>query len=77
MTAAHLVFAAGMTAYMLIAIQFEERDLLEFHGERYAAYRQRIPMLVPGLFKKKSRRLPTPEIATISTADEELVTAQS
>jgi protein-S-isoprenylcysteine O-methyltransferase Ste14 len=47
MTVAHLVFAAGTTAYILIAIQFEERDLAELHPE-YAEYRQRVPMLVPG-----------------------------
>jgi protein-S-isoprenylcysteine O-methyltransferase Ste14 len=46
MTAAHLAFALGMTAYILVAIQFEERDLVRFHAG-YAAYRQRTPMFVP------------------------------
>lgn len=48
MTAAHLLFAAGTTAYILAAIRLEERDLVAAHPE-YAAYRRRVPMLVPRL----------------------------
>lgn len=47
MTAAHLVFALATTAYILIAIQFEERDLVDVHGKAYADYRKQVPMLVP------------------------------
>ena len=49
MTAAHLFFALLTTAYILIGIRFEERDLVTFHGARYAEYRKLVPMLVPRL----------------------------
>jgi protein-S-isoprenylcysteine O-methyltransferase Ste14 len=44
---AHLAFAVGMTAYILIAIQFEERDLIRYFGKGYEEYRRRVPMLIP------------------------------
>lgn len=47
MTAAHLVFAVITTAYILIAIQLEERDLVNIHGKAYAEYRHAVPMLIP------------------------------
>ena len=47
MTVAHLVFAATTTLYILVAIQLEERNLVEEHGDTYREYRRRVPMLVP------------------------------
>jgi len=46
MSAAHLVFALMTSAYILIAIRLEERDLVAAHPE-YDDYRRRVPMLVP------------------------------
>jgi len=48
MTVTHLFFAAVTTAYILVAIRFEERDLMREHPE-YAEYRQHVPMIVPKL----------------------------
>jgi len=47
MTLAHLVFAAATTAYIVLAIQFEEHDLVKEHGATYEQYRERVPMLIP------------------------------
>jgi methanethiol S-methyltransferase len=47
MTWGHLLFSAGMTAYVLIGIWFEERDLATHLGEPYRQYRGRTPMLLP------------------------------
>ncbi|MFV8819886.1 methanethiol S-methyltransferase [Haliea sp. E17] len=55
MTAAHLVFAVMTTAYILIAIQLEERDLIAEHPE-YADYRRSVPMIVPFLGRRKLRQ---------------------
>lgn len=47
MTLGRLVFALGMSAYILIGIRYEERDLVHFIGEDYRRYRERVPMLIP------------------------------
>jgi methanethiol S-methyltransferase len=47
MTLAHLLFALATTAYIVLAIQFEERDLVREHGTVYEEYRRSIPMLLP------------------------------
>ena len=53
MTVAHLVFALATTAYILIAIQLEERDLVTAFGDTYVDYRRTTPMLIPRLWRRQ------------------------
>ena len=54
MTVTHLLFAGVTTAYILVAIRLEERDLVTAFGASYAEYRRQVPMLVPRLFRRGS-----------------------
>jgi protein-S-isoprenylcysteine O-methyltransferase Ste14 len=47
MTVTHLVFAMATTAYILLAIRFEERDLVTTLGDDYRSYREQVPMIFP------------------------------
>jgi methanethiol S-methyltransferase len=49
MTYGHLLLAAGMTVYILIAIPIEEGDLIQMFGTRYTDYKQRVGSLMPKL----------------------------
>ena len=53
MSQGHLLFAVGMTVYILVGIRYEEQDLLKGLGAEYSEYRKRVGMLVPGLGKQK------------------------
>ena len=65
MTFTHLLFAAVTTAYILLAIQLEERDLMDAHLE-YTVYRRRVPMLVPAW---RPRRIRTDDAPRRSVAE--------
>jgi protein-S-isoprenylcysteine O-methyltransferase Ste14 len=62
MTAAHLLLAAGMTGYMLLAVVFEERDLIAHFGQEYEEYRKRVPMFVP----RRRAALPVPASESVA-----------
>lgn len=73
MSIAHLTFALGMTVYILVAITFEERDLVQALGPRYSSYRQNVPMLLPRLPRRNPATSPQAEslLATASPANDE------
>jgi protein-S-isoprenylcysteine O-methyltransferase Ste14 len=52
MSAAHLLFAILTTGYILVAIQFEEKDLVTHFGSKYVEYKKDLPMIIP--FTKKN-----------------------
>ena len=54
MTVGHLVFAGATTAYILIAIQLEEHDLIGVFGDTYVTYRRRVSMILPWVPSSKA-----------------------
>jgi protein-S-isoprenylcysteine O-methyltransferase Ste14 len=52
MTVGHLLLAAGLSIYMLIAIRYEEHDLISMFGRDYELYRERVGMLTPRFRRK-------------------------
>ena len=52
MSYGHALLAAGMSLYIPIAIQYEERDLVDTFGNDYVAYRQRVGMLTPRMGRR-------------------------
>ena len=53
MSAGHLFFAIMTTAYILVAIQFEERDLIRSYGDHYRRYKEQVSMLFPLRLRKR------------------------
>ena len=77
MTVAHFAFAVAITAYILTAIYFEERDLVESLGQDYADYRRNVPMLVPRLASHPvQERLPATVPAGVNGTEQRLSTVQ-
>lgn len=53
MSIARFVLALGFTIYVLMAIQWEEKDLVRVFGKKYIRYKSMVPMIIPALTKKK------------------------
>jgi protein-S-isoprenylcysteine O-methyltransferase Ste14 len=54
MSQGHLLLAVGMSVYMLIAIRYEERDMIGHFGAQYVEYKGKVGMLVPGIGKRSN-----------------------
>lgn len=54
MSVGHLLLAAGMSVYMLIAIRYEEHDLITLFGREYELYREQVGMLTPRLRRRRA-----------------------
>lgn len=55
MTMGHLLFAAAMTVYIVIALHFEERNLVDAFGSQYVQYQREVPKLLPRLTRGSPR----------------------
>lgn len=56
MSYGHLLLAAGLSVYMLVAIRYEERDLVGLFGRDYEDYRSRVGMITPRLRRRAATR---------------------
>ncbi len=71
MTMGHLLFAVVTTAYILVAIRLEERDLVERFGEDYVEYKKTTPMVLPFAKQKPAQTGPSSDSEQPPSDDEE------
>ncbi|MEJ2636549.1 MAG: NnrU family protein [Calditrichia bacterium] len=58
MSAGHILFAWGLTGYILAGVWFEERDLVKSFGRKYQIYQSEVPKIIPRLRRRESPRQP-------------------
>jgi steroid 5-alpha reductase family enzyme len=80
MTVGHLLFAASLTVYMVLASKVEERDLVQHFGKTYEEYRRRVPAFVPRLGRPTptlhdTRATPTATVDPTITDSQDLLRA--
>ncbi len=69
MTVGHLLFAASLTVYMMLAAIVEERDLVAHFGQQYRDYQQNVGRFVPRLARTPlGERQPSTTRATTSAS---------
>ena len=68
MSMGHLFFAGMTTAYILVAIQLEERDMIRNFGDKYENYRKQVSMLTPVKIWKGESAEPAAEKARTNRA---------
>ena len=54
MTWTHFAFAVATTLYIAKAITWEEKDLVNYHGDLYRAYQNATPKLIPNVSGEKA-----------------------
>jgi len=60
MTVGHLFFAVIVTGYILIALIFEEKDLVNLIGKNYKQYQKDVPKICPFSFGKNKIKVKVP-----------------
>jgi methanethiol S-methyltransferase len=58
MSAGHLLFAVVATAYMVVAVFLEERDLVAHFGDAYRRYQETTPKYIPRFGRGRKRATP-------------------
>ena len=76
MTVGHILFAGLLTSYMLVAVVFEERDLIAHFGEAYRDYCREVPQFIPRFSFGRKEPVRKPVMVEVETVSPEMKTFQ-